>query len=352
MSQRHVHVIHVLAVREERGARQVLLYPHRSWSAPDTGRPFLSVPSKKIAMGDDSTSVGNPLLRRTLAAVLRDDLGLPARRPDWEARRPRATLELCSPTRRVPTTYAVWPVVVPIDPAEQDALCARLGGEWLSERDALRRPYLSPTARRALGGDGATAAAAAEAIDDWTLRLVAVRAGDVAAFGPLFEEMTPWLIARLRACPWTRGLAHRPEDVEDTLHDAALNALTHLDRFNPGRGSAATWLWAVSRNVAVSRLRRRGTAHAAGWDDSIADPGADPAALSEEREEWALAARLIERALEQCGPLVRRAWELRHRERRPYAVIAAEMRQPIGTVATWIHRVTAVARGLAGRAAR
>jgi RNA polymerase sigma-70 factor (ECF subfamily) len=325
--------------------------------------PFLAVPTKKIAADPLSPTIDGSALRHALAAVLREDLGLRVGRPSWESRLPRAAVEMCSPAQRVPTTYAIWPVVVPVDPVQHDALRARLGGEWLTEREALRRPYLSPTARCVLerGELLACRPAAAEATaggarllaaDDWTLRLLAARAGDGAAFGAVFEEMKPWLRARLRACACTSAL--RPDEVEDVLQDGALNALRHLRRFDPCRGSAATWLRTLTHHAAVTLLRRRGRVvvslgHEDGPGGDVADDAGDPAVLSQRREEFVLARRRLEQALLMCGARVRRAWTLRHVEHRPYAAIAAEMGQPLGTIATWIHRVKRVARGLAAR---
>jgi RNA polymerase sigma factor (sigma-70 family) len=326
---------------------------------------LLAVPTKKIAPRGRASSPDDGALRRALAAVLREDLGLAGERPGWERRLRPARLDLCSPTRGVPTTYTVWPVLVPVDHTRQDALRYRLCGEWLTYREALQHPDLSPTARAALEGAGPCSLDQVPAgkragrpglspADDWTARLLDARAGDLNAFGQLFEEMKPWLVTRLRTCGYTRALFQVPDEVEDALHDAAVSALGNLKAFEPDRGSAATWLWVVTRNSAVTLLRRRGGRRVLSlspwanrsWPD-VPDDRQDPAVLAEEREALEIARRHLNLALDRCNPEVRRTWELRYLHGKRYAEIAADLGRSPGTIATWLHRVKMAARELA-----
>jgi RNA polymerase sigma-70 factor (ECF subfamily) len=354
MSQRRVNVIHVFAIRGEGEARQILFHPHATWSVPDSGKRLITVFTKKIAADPSSPTVDTDALRHALSAVLCDDLGL-AGGAAWEGCLPCAAVEMCSPAQRVGTTYSIWPVEVRLDPAQNDALRARLGGEWLTEREALRRPYLSPTARGVLArGEPVSPTAPGGrllAADDWSLRLVAAGAGNTDLFGPLSVEMKPWLRSQLRRCECTRAL--RPDEVEDALQDGVLNALKGLHRFDPRLGSAATWMRTLAHNAAVTILRRRGRAvvslRPAGAEPGheVADDAADPAALSQRHEELRRLRRQLAEALRMCEPRVREAWRLRHVRGLSYAGIAAQMGQPFGTIATWIHRVKTIARGLA-----
>ncbi|HEX5270656.1 MAG TPA: RNA polymerase sigma factor [Gemmataceae bacterium] len=352
MSQRRLHVLHVLATRGNGEARQVLFHPHATWSVPDSGKQFLTVFTKKIAADPSAPTVSTDALRDALAAVLREDLGLGAGRPAWEDRLPRTAVEMCSPARGVGTTYSIWPVEVRLDPARHDGLRARLAGEWLTEREALRRPYLSPTARSVLERATPAPEPAARLLsaDDWSLRLVAARAGNTDLFGPLSVDMMPWLRSQLRRCECTRGL--RADEVEDALQDGVLNALKNLNRFDPRLGSAATWMRTLTHHAAVTILRRRGRAVVSlcredgGPTADVPEFDGDPAVLSERREEMDHLRRRLRQALEICAPPVRRAWKLRHVRGLSYAEIAAKMGQPFGTIATWIHRVKTTARGL------
>jgi RNA polymerase sigma-70 factor (ECF subfamily) len=353
MAQRHLDVLHVLAAREGGGTRQFLFYPHPKWSAPDSREPFLALPTKKIVRGPHSASPGGSTLRRTLAAVLREDLGVAIESARWERRLPRTALEMRSPTRGTPTTYTIWPVLVTVDASQHDVLRARLRGEWLTEEEARRHPLLSPTAGRVLEGVDVLSPERVAA-DEWSARLAAVCAGDVNALGPLFEDMRPWLTARLAACPLTRALFQVPDEVEDALQDAVVMVLTHPGSFDPRLGSAATWVWFLTRNAAVARLRGRGRRAAESLfhddgrpRDELADDTADPAALAEAEEELGIARRHLRRALAQSGRASRRAWKLRYDHGKSYAEIAAVTGEPVGTVATRIHRVKQAAQRLA-----
>jgi RNA polymerase sigma-70 factor (ECF subfamily) len=350
MPQRCVTVLHVLPIRSLGRGSQLLLYPHSRWFTPETGRPCLALPTKKVRNFSKEPSTFDHALEQTLAAVLREDLGSVVENPVVQRGLPSSTLQMLSPTRREPTTYTIVPVPVWIDPRYHEALRARVQGKWLSAGQALRQPSLSPTARCLLERAdvlGLAKTASQEiAADEWTRRLLDALRGDRGSFGQLLEDMKPWLISRLRACSLTNGLFLIPEDVEDALQDAAVNALSHLDRFDPGQGTAGGWLWVITRNCAVTLLRRRTVRRATSLLPEDGRPGCavpavecDPAMLAERREEVRAARRRLERALATVDRKVRRAWELRFVHGKPYAEIARELRQPLGTIATWIFRL-------------
>jgi len=46
MSDRHLHVIHLLIRRCQHNGVAFLVYPHDKWLAPD-GQPYLSLPTKR-----------------------------------------------------------------------------------------------------------------------------------------------------------------------------------------------------------------------------------------------------------------------------------------------------------------
>lgn len=48
------------------------------------------------------------------------------------------------------------------------------------------------------------------------------------------------------------------ESAEEVVQDTLLRAWRNADRFDPDRGSEATWLFSIARNLVVDRLRRRG----------------------------------------------------------------------------------------------
>jgi RNA polymerase sigma-70 factor (ECF subfamily) len=190
--------------------------------------------------------------------------------------------------------------------------------------------------------------------DAWTQRLLGAQAGDRSAFGTLVEDLKPWLLARLRCQDSTQALFSISEDVEDALQDGAMNALKHLDEFDPTRGSAKTWLEAITRNAALNILRRRR------WRPTLTlffpngeprpeiDPNAvDPAASAERNEQRVLAQNRVEQFLETLSQDERTAWVLRERQGLSYQEMAKQLGRSIGTIGTWLHRVRQAARTFA-----
>jgi RNA polymerase sigma-70 factor (ECF subfamily) len=188
----------------------------------------------------------------------------------------------------------------------------------------------------------------------WGELLCRAAAGDRPAFALLAAELKPFLLARLRTCPYTRGLFRIPDDVEDAVQDALVIIWEKRATFNPS-GHAVAWLWVIGRNCAVNILRRRGRHRAVSLHDGdgrlfagLAVDRGDPATLASSAEQRHFLRRSVARALWASEPRVRRAWHWRFRKGRPYAAIARRLGVPQGTVATWLHRFKDGVRRRAG----
>jgi RNA polymerase sigma factor (sigma-70 family) len=158
-------------------------------------------------------------------------------------------------------------------------------------------------------------------------------------------------LRRLRGCHSTAALFEVWEDVEDALANAAASALAHLARFDETRGTADAWLWILTRNAAVSILRHRGRWYTAGSGpvsasviDLLVEDRYNPAALAEYEDDLRDARARIARALPAADPVARQAWELRFIQEKSYAAISEELGVPVGTLATWFHRLKKNAR--------
>jgi RNA polymerase sigma-70 factor (ECF subfamily) len=107
---------------------------------------------------------------------------------------------------------------------------------------------------------------------------------DAQALADLYDRCAPAALALAR-----RILGDRPE-AEDVLQAVFTRVWQEAGRYDPSKGSAASWLFAWVRNGAINRLRRREALHAVdaaavGREDELSH-----SAASEEREKFARAA--------------------------------------------------------------
>ena len=124
---------------------------------------------------------------------------------------------------------------------------------------------------------------------------------------------------------------------EDLVQETFLRVWNRAAGFDSARGAVGPWLLAVARNRAIDYLRSRGsradntielneTEHPALFADVLADP------LHFDT------VRHVRRALERLNPQQREAIELAYFEGMSQSEIAGRMRQPLGTVKTWMRR--------------
>ena len=152
--------------------------------------------------------------------------------------------------------------------------------------------------------------------------------GDRAAFGRLYEMAAPKLFGVA-----LRILGHRG-DAEDAAQEAFVKVWHNADRYQPGRGSAAGWIVAIARNMAIDRLRAR-KAPTRDLDDMVDWPIRDRpgggAATADER-------RRIDACLGQLPPDRARAVQAAYVEGYSYDELARALDVPLNTVRTWLRR--------------
>lgn len=338
MSLRQITVIHVLPVQNTQGYHGYFLAMNPRWQN-------LALPAKKIANVVDGT-LDPQTIRAGFDDVWHQELGIDAV-PTWTRPLEPFTLRLCSPAVGEMTEYRILPVLAPVPRREQRALQTKLGGTWSTRGDLLALPHLSPTARMALERIhlAPTVTSAPPQDSSWTARLLWCREScDREFLGCLLQDMEPWLRAQLRSCAQTRALFDNPVDVEEALQDALLSVIQHLNDFND-TASASTWVWIITRNSAITILRKR-TRNAA---DSLHTPdgylrplvGQEGSLLerleSLESQSWRV--EVIREVLERADPLHRHAWELRVRDDLTYQEIAAELGHNMNTIVGWIRRI-------------
>lgn len=321
--RREVEVVHELLLRTHKGAEQMLLLPHGGWGV----RAPLTM---KVRGGVEAT----------LAAIAQE--AFDGQSPPVVSRLPLASYSVTawSPTYRCETVYHVKPWVTRYERRGHDRTVKALGGEWVSRSEALALADLSPTVRPLAQQlrqvpDAPLDPRASEG--DWTARLLYARDRDQRAFGPLFQEMTPFLKSRLK-----RFVGRT--DIDDVLMETANYALADLASFQP-IAQASTWLERIARNVAYTLGRRRAcvtfvSMSAEDGDMPVFDRGPQPQAVLEQAEDIARGRAVLAELKRKMTPVRRMAWRLRFEEGLEYNEISECLRVPQGTVATWVKRTT------------
>lgn len=150
--------------------------------------------------------------------------------------------------------------------------------------------------------------------------------GDNAAFEAFYDTTIGYAQAL------ARRMLRGPE-VEDLLADAFFEAWRNAARFDPGRGSAVTWLLTIVRSRALDRLRQKDP-EALEDVPEPADEGADPAERLWQRQ----AGTRLDAALRTLTAAERWALGLAYFRDLSHAQIAEATGLPLGTVKSSIHR--------------
>ena len=149
------------------------------------------------------------------------------------------------------------------------------------------------------------------------------QAQDRGAFQALFLHFAP----RIKSHLLRTGAP--PQQAEDLAQEAMLTVWRKATMFDPGRASAATWIFTIARNLRIDAIRRE---RHPGFDP--ADPGLVPdgeapadAHVAARQEAQAVQAALRDLPAEQAEVVA-----LFFYSGKPHSEIAAELAIPLGTV--------------------
>ena len=162
--------------------------------------------------------------------------------------------------------------------------------------------------------------------------VVAAKSGDEQALETLFKRH------QQRVLRIVLRYARVREDAEDIVQQSFQKAFVHLRRFE-GKSTFSTWLTRIAINEALMFLRSIGAVREVSMDDAgdadgssasleIPDSRQDPEASYLQRE-WA---RVLLSALEDLGPGMRRAIELRELAELSTEQTALQMGLSVGAV--------------------
>ncbi|GGF79761.1 RNA polymerase sigma factor [Azorhizobium oxalatiphilum] len=160
--------------------------------------------------------------------------------------------------------------------------------------------------------------------------LAGCAAGDAACLRRLYDGLAPQMTGvAIR-------LLRRRELAEDVVHDTFVRIWEKAALFDPERGEARTWMFAILRNRALDVLRGEGRTDLVddfepmGMTDESVDAEAAVTALSE--------AGALRRCLGRLQPVQRSVVVLAYTRGLSHGELAGRLGVPLGTVKSWMRR--------------
>ena len=188
---------------------------------------------------------------------------------------------------------------------------------------------------------------------DWTARslelsglLARAGLGDRVAFATLYERTSSHLLGVVLRINRDRAQA------EDVLQEVYVNVWRAAQSFDAAQSQPLTWLTSIARNRAIDSLRRTRTqpkllSHPATTDedddvyDTVADDAPGPLDLLSRAGE----ARSLATCMEKLSALQRQSVALAFYQGLSHAEVAEQLRQPLGTVKSWVRRALMTLKG-------
>ena len=191
---------------------------------------------------------------------------------------------------------------------------------------------------------------------DWSSRslelsslLARAGLGDRVAFATLYERTSSHLFAVVLRINRDRAQA------EDILQEVYVNVWRAAQSFDAAQSQPLTWLTSIARNRAIDSLRRGQTqprlqlqSAAAGGDaedDDVYDTVADAAPGPLDLLSRATDARALGECMDKLSALQRQSVALAFYQGLSHAEVADQLRQPLGTVKSWVRRALLTLKG-------
>jgi RNA polymerase sigma factor (sigma-70 family) len=177
--------------------------------------------------------------------------------------------------------------------------------------------------------------------------------GDRAAFSQLYERSSSHVFAVLLRIQRDRALA------EDLLQEVYVSVWKAAASFDAARSQPLTWLTHIARNRAIDSLRRASSqpqTTSLSTDEDEDGPNPHDSLASEEPGPLDLLNQASDkRELTQCMENLtasqRQSVALAFFDGLSHAEVAEHLKQPLGTVKSWVRRALATLKGCLDRAA-
>ncbi|MDO9092277.1 MAG: sigma-70 family RNA polymerase sigma factor [Rubrivivax sp.] len=177
--------------------------------------------------------------------------------------------------------------------------------------------------------------------------------GDRAAFARLYERSSGHLLAVVLRIQRDRALA------EDLLQEVYVSVWKAAASFDAARSQPLTWMTHIARNRAIDSLRRaqaQPRLESTTRDEDDDRPDANEALADESPGPLDLLGlasqkRQLSACMEHLTPPQRQSVALAFFDGLSHAEVAAQLREPLGTVKSWVRRALNTLKGCLDRAA-
>jgi RNA polymerase sigma-70 factor (ECF subfamily) len=195
---------------------------------------------------------------------------------------------------------------------------------------------------------------------DWSQRsqglsrlLARTGLGDRAAFATLYQQTSAHLLGVVLRIQRDRAQA------EDILQEVYVNVWRAAQSFDAAQSQPLTWLTSVARHRAIDSLRRtqtqpqiQGNPASSDEESDVYDTVADDAPGPLDLLSRASDARALSTCMEALTAQQRQSVALAFFDGLSHAEVAASMRQPLGTVKSWVRRALLSLKSCLDSAAR
>jgi RNA polymerase sigma-70 factor (ECF subfamily) len=170
--------------------------------------------------------------------------------------------------------------------------------------------------------------------------LARIGLGDRAALAALYKAASAQLLGVILRIQRDRAQA------EDVLQDIFVSIWRNAQGYDAARAQPMTWLTSIARNRAIDSLRRRKTqvatvsAHGSDDDDDTNLIDALPSEDSSPMElmEQAAQARAVSHCIGALSAEQQQCVALAYYQGLSHSEVAQHLRQPLGTVKSWVRR--------------
>ena len=157
--------------------------------------------------------------------------------------------------------------------------------------------------------------------------LAQIAGGDQAAFGALYDEISPRVFGLIR-----RLLVDHSQS-EEVTQEVFLEIWQNASRYEPNKGGASTWILTMAHRRAVDRIRSSQSGRDRDVKIGIRDYVADYDNVAD-TVETTIEHERVKEAMSQLTELQRQAVTLAYYGGYSHSEVAAMLKVPIGTVKT------------------